>query len=493
AVVDVAPAPQPSVTVAAPSPSASAATATAGYTRDRGRTLRIAASSCRPLVQGKACSGEGIGDRGPAGQCRTDADCKDGPYGRCVVEVAQVGAFCGCRYSCANDSDCDPGEVCVCSDAAELPHQTSTCVPASCRSADDCKSGACEVSVFNNGCWNEMTVACRSERDECASDADCSDGTRCVYTKNRAWVRATGGEGHWRCAGISCAIGRPLVTTAGDWATAPVRPRNDWGASFCLAEHPPEAAARARAHYLEVAALEHASVASFARFQLQLLALGAPAALVEATAEAMRDEIHHAQLAYGIATALGSTAQGPGALKAATAPLATDPVAIARALLEEGCVGETLGAVEAERAAARCTDHALRSALQTIALDEADHACLAWRCLRWLLETYPEVRHALADLPPPIAPSVPVVGQAVPSLGMLSAEELVALRRDAMVDVVRPALALVLEAGHERPPVFFGTGEPRTDTEVERAVEVTPHGPTIITSGHDGGEKGLAG
>lgn len=47
--------------------------------------------------------------------------------------------------------------------------------------------------------------------------------------------------------------------------------------------------------------MEHASVAAFARFTLQLLAMGAPAELVQASVGAAADELDHARLRFGIA------------------------------------------------------------------------------------------------------------------------------------------------------------------------------------------------
>src|SRR6185437_10815965 len=51
-----------------------------------------------------------------------------------------------------------------------------------------------------------------------------------------------------------------------------------------------------------LALLEHASVASFARVSLQLLAVGAPGDLVGATHQAALDEIRHARLCFALAS-----------------------------------------------------------------------------------------------------------------------------------------------------------------------------------------------
>src|SRR5690606_26260413 len=49
------------------------------------------------------------------------------------------------------------------------------------------------------------------------------------------------------------------------------------------------------AHFTHMGLMEHASVAAFARFTLQLLSLGAPAALIEASNQALIDETRHAR------------------------------------------------------------------------------------------------------------------------------------------------------------------------------------------------------
>lgn len=57
--------------------------------------------------------------------------------------------------------------------------------------------------------------------------------------------------------------------------------------------------------------LEHASIAAFARFTLQLLALGAPPALVLDARAAIGDETEHARLCFTIASAYAGRPLGP--------------------------------------------------------------------------------------------------------------------------------------------------------------------------------------
>ncbi len=137
--------------------------------------------------------------------------------------------------------------------------------------------------------------------------------------------------------------------------------------------------------WLDDAALEHASVASFARATLELMAVGAPLALVRDMQQAALDEVKHAELCLEIAQSLGARDVAFGPLPALS-PRNLDRTGLARACLEEACVNETI-------AAARAHDEATRSrgrvaeVLRIIANDEERHAALAWRTLRWLVDT----------------------------------------------------------------------------------------------------------
>ena len=131
-------------------------------------------------------------------------------------------------------------------------------------------------------------------------------------------------------------------------------------------------------------------MAAFARFALQLLQLGAPPELVERTTAAMADETRHARLAFGIASAYAGEALGPGPLDIERSLDETSLVDVVRLVVREGCVGETVAALEAREAA----EHALesdpgRDCLRGVADDETRHAELAWRFVAWALEQAP--------------------------------------------------------------------------------------------------------
>jgi hypothetical protein len=136
------------------------------------------------------------------------------------------------------------------------------------------------------------------------------------------------------------------------------------------------------------ALLEHASVASFSRFALELLAVGAPSDLVDAAHEAARDEVRHARACFALASAYAGTELGPGPFAfGGSITIGADLAAIAASAVKEGCVGETLAAVQAAVQLDGAQDPAVRKALEEIARDEARHAELAWRFVAWAVRT----------------------------------------------------------------------------------------------------------
>ncbi|MFT3770335.1 MAG: ferritin-like domain-containing protein [Minicystis sp.] len=182
--------------------------------------------------------------------------------------------------------------------------------------------------------------------------------------------------------------GRPFVV-GGAARVAPVVDRGDWTARFegSTAGLDPVTRAALADAWTRSALDEHASVASFARFALELLAVGAPADLVMMAQRAMGDEIRHAERCFGLASAYADRAVGPGALAMdCGAGARVDLAEIAAAAVREGCVGETLAAFGAAAARDEAQDPAVRAALDEIARDEAEHAALAFRFVAWALK-----------------------------------------------------------------------------------------------------------
>lgn len=146
---------------------------------------------------------------------------------------------------------------------------------------------------------------------------------------------------------------------------------------------------RVRDEWTRAAQMEHASIASFDRFCLQLLALGAPPSLIEQAHRAAIDEVRHAQLSFAVASVYAGQALGPGPLVLSAQAFSDFSVPfVLRSAVEEGCVGETLAAAEAEAASEHAGHPALRQALFVIANDEAEHAALAYRFAAWALGAF---------------------------------------------------------------------------------------------------------
>jgi hypothetical protein len=134
---------------------------------------------------------------------------------------------------------------------------------------------------------------------------------------------------------------------------------------------------------------EHASVPAFSRLSLSLVALGAPAHLVEAAHRAALEEIEHARLAFSLAGAYAGAPVGPAQLpqlrRARAVTARSLPELCAESLLD-GCLLEGVAAEVARRSLARARDPDARAALEVIARDEASHAALAWDVVRWCCE-----------------------------------------------------------------------------------------------------------
>ncbi len=254
-----------------------------------------------------------------------------------------------------------------------------------------------------------------------------------------------------------CPGGRPLRDEGGVPCLAGATRRDDWtpsGASEPFGDDDAQVARLAR-HWLAEAAAEHASIASFHRFALQLLALGAPPELLLAAGEAARDEIRHAEACYGLASRLTGERHGPGRLPIPSTSLALDPGVVARETLRDGCLGETLAARSADEAASRTADPFTADVLARIAADEESHAALAWRTVAWLLAVHGEpIRAEIADVLAEVNASLardPRPGATTPAdpdevHGRLGVERQARVRSEALRTIVVPCLEALLAA-----------------------------------------------
>lgn len=205
--------------------------------------------------------------------------------------------------------------------------------------------------------------------------------------RNEAWV---GGGVRWLPTygpPSSCVVGRPHRSAEGVLSVTveALQPASD----------DDDGKQRAALGFAADAQLEAASVSAFAQLACELLALGAPDALVHAAIDAAYDELHHAQLC----AALSGLSLTPVLPVITARDLSDTTEALVRLAVEswlDGCIGEASAAHQAAAAAALAHDRATQQTLLHIARDEARHGQLAWSVLDFALQRGGEpVRAAL--------------------------------------------------------------------------------------------------
>ncbi len=124
---------------------------------------RVEPATCvAPVTPGSCGADDG-------GECGTDADCVELPYGACVKEQPWG---CSCHYGCASDADCADGRICAC---AGVVGGRARCIPADCATTAACAGSLCGLSERRGSCgerWGRL--ACLTPDAECRIDADCS-------------------------------------------------------------------------------------------------------------------------------------------------------------------------------------------------------------------------------------------------------------------------------------------------------------------------------
>ncbi|WP_437806125.1 ferritin-like domain-containing protein [Sorangium sp. So ce1078] len=423
-----------------------------GYVRCAGGWMhRAEVVTCpSPLPRGEACTGPGDGP----GACSSDADCTEQPHGYCnTASGGDAPSGCFCHYGCTTDADCGEGQICLCGDPV------GRCVPALCKSDQDCGRLLCSSYVLNPGCGG-TGFACQTALDECAGDDDCTGEHQCSLEALRH-----------ACTPPLCVLGRPFLVD-GVERTAEPAARDDWRAA--APEAPPrrdglsagQQAALAE-HWTRAALLEHASIAAFARFSLQLLSLGAPPELVGAAQAAMGDEAEHARMCFELASAFAGRGVGPGPLAIDGALGGEGARAILVTTLREGCIGETIAAIEAAEAALHATDPAVRRALEKIAEDETRHAELAFRFAAWAIERDPSLASAVVDELAAAASEPAAPGEAdrggLLGFGVLSPQHRREIRERALAQVIAPCARALLARGGPRPAAGPRREEPQRE------------------------------
>lgn len=365
--------------------------------------------------------------------CEYDSDCP-GEKHYCVVATGDFpfnGVNSHCLSGCLTDSDCESGQICECGAIM------GACVQAECATDGDCPGEMrCTAWLQDQGCGVRTTYSCQTPADQCASAQDCSATQEC---RPENGVRKCLEREHM------CAIGRPFLVE-GAVRTAGLCERRDWSTELQIGaeELDEETRELLAAHWERAAQMEHASIAAFARFSLQLLSIGAPAELIEATTQALADETRHARSCFGVASAYRGYAVGPLPLSIEGALSGADLPSIVRTTIEEGCVGETVAALEAARSAEGAEEEKVASLLRTIAEEETRHAELAYRFVAWVLDRHPELSSLVRDeferaLSSPVSSGQPGVSERdLSRYGVLTERSRHELRQDALRAVVRP-------------------------------------------------------
>ncbi|MCB9792699.1 MAG: ferritin-like domain-containing protein [Alphaproteobacteria bacterium] len=254
-----------------------------------------------------------------------------------------------------------------------------------------------------------------------------------------------------------CGYGRPYMRE-GVAALAELRPDPGWrrpAPAPALSGLDAEQRRALAAHWAKEGLAEHSSVAGFHRFALDLMAHGAPPALIEGAQRAAAQELAHTQLCFSLASAYAGQGLGPGPLPLGSqAPVAEDLAQLAEWTALEGALGETVACWLARAALAQAEDPAVRAALSRIVTEETEHAELAWATLRWALDlggapVRQRLQRAFAD-PVLQVPSRGPVSAALRAHGVLDEAQLRAEAEACLREVVRPVAASLLSAPGRR-------------------------------------------
>ena len=364
--------------------------------------------------------------------CQGDSDCQATPNGRCYASSPPLTR---CISTCESDADCASGQICLC-DAA-----VNHCVSATCTSDADCGPGLLCTNLLQH-CGSDLgPFGCQKVDDQCT--AHCPGGACSDTGGSRVCVEGAGGQ-----------CGRPFLI-AGRQTLAAAESTGAWASDGCLVPSLTGLTpARRRAlaeQFRDAALMEHASIAAFARFTLELLALGAPPSLVADATSAMADEQRHAAACFALASAYAGSPVGPGALDVRGCLDRVELEHVVVTTFLEGCIGETVAAMEARESAHHVADPVLERTLSAIAADEARHAALAWRFVKWALALGGERTELLLrrELESALARANDAASRLSPTAtldpteladGVLSPAWRAALRRTALEDVVAPCL-----------------------------------------------------
>lgn len=366
--------------------------------------------------------------------CAHNSDC-EGEMAHCISQQWPPSFVAFCQTGCLSDSDCEDGFVCDCGSPI------GACREATCTTDADCDTGQLCVMEDYYNCGAQPKLGCTKDADACRSNEECAVGESCRL----------GDEARSCKQNPTC--GRPFLIFGKHREANPMLGSRFSDRELNLPHHELSAAQREQiySYYLKAAQMEHASIAAFARFALQLLQLGAPAELVQQAGEAQLDETRHAEICFALASHYGQTTVGPGPLDVSGALSPMSLMQIVELCVLEGCIGESMAALEVSEAAAAASDPNLSALLQRIAEDELRHAALSYRFVRWAIEKDPNVRQWVKEIYAQVMSAQPAQSTSgmqddalVKTHGVLSPAACAHIRKRAHEQVVAPCMQMLL-------------------------------------------------
>ena len=314
------------------------------------------------------------------------------------------------------------------------------------------------AAMANDACSLYWTVA--GDEDACPPDMQLRDvSSQGDYRARSLYMVLQGQEGdrcyyYWYLDSGGCVQeGRALTSDEHEALVAELREGSRWLRPMDMREALQTLSASWREAigmgWLWSARYEHASVASFARTTLELMAHGAPPALLAAAQQAGIDEVNHARDCFAIASAYLGRPIEPERLES-PAPRYGTLAELAVETFREGVIGETVATLAAERSLAQCGVAPIRDALEAIIADEAQHAALAWATVRWAIaEGGAEVQEAVLQAAAELRQTIPEPPIAFPANfaralrfhGRLEPEAMRQATLDAWDGIIDPMLA----------------------------------------------------
>eukprot|EP01084_Bolivina_argentea_P131520 232129_1 len=134
---------------------------------------------------------------------------------------------------------------------------------------------------------------------------------------------------------------------------------------------------------------EYASIATFSKFSLELMSIGAPLWFIELSNQASIDEIRHAKVSFDIANMYLNSEQCmiSDVFPSHVVNIDADWNRISKDVVIGGCLGETLSAFKMIK---NKYGNIIDEYLYSMAMDEIKHSALAWVTIKWMIDNVEE-------------------------------------------------------------------------------------------------------